>query len=386
MDRRTAAATVACATLAIPALAQAQNVTHTFRDGACIYMKNNNIDIREAAKRWMPAAPRTGPVAIFVDTATNIAERFLDDVATSVEEEMDGPLCHINSGAGVLLATANFIDRSALHAAEGLGAIEEALGMKNTMVDFIKELVLALEGDDPAAQIDPKLLAYSEELGKRAAELREAIRKTKLDVETSEELQALVERSVGELQTATYFTAQSGLGISVFIDYWNDAGEQERTDLVLKNERVGVTSQFARDLPTRGSAMLTNVGKAVRLAREINDALSKEAVANAERAFKAEGNGARKREAIALAKAIDANTEDVSIGPTPIGGTEESTVVASAPPPADLDHTGGSVIDASDDTVEVSEGQDGCRDDQQQVKGFRPFKRMERVFTADDNC
>lgn len=390
MDRRIAAATLVCTTMALAAATHAENITHTFRDGACVYMKNNDIEITEAAIRWMPATSRTGPFSGLVDTFSPMADNFLKNVALSLDDEIDGPLCHINSGAGILLATANFIDRSALHAAQGLGAIEEALGLKNTMVDFIKELVLALEGDDPAAQIDPKLLAYSEDLGNRAAELRKAIRRAKLDVETSAELQALVEQSVGELQTATYYSAQSGLGISVFVDYWDDAGAQERKDLVLKNERVGITSEFARDLPGRGGAMLANVGKAIRLAREINEALSKEAVENAEQAFKAEGSRARKQEAIELAEAIDASTEDVSIGPTPIGeavaGIDDATqgpaVVASAPRPANPDGNDGSAADAMDAPGDTG----GCQNDEPEVKGFRPFKRMQRVLTTDDDC
>ena len=274
----------------------ASEVAHTMVDGACVYMKQNNIKVNVEHQFQDPTG---GDLQSMFQEGMNQARNWVDGKS---------PMCQIETPAAVLLVTADYIDRAALNAARGITHIEQAMGLKVTLTELIVELEKALSGEEPASQIDEERVRASEQIGARAREIEAELKKREGQFLGSEELRGYVVESQVALERSIYYQAESGLGVAIFKDFWGKASPAEREAMVLANEQVGITSEFAQALPTRGSTMLSNIVQATRLGSRINKTLDRKSVKQARKEIKA----ARKEEkatATAIAQAIDAKTE-----------------------------------------------------------------------------
>lgn len=264
---------------------------HSLADGACLYMKENKIKVPDQ-------------FAVFKDGAKIVTSIFKNKKA----DEVQTPLCEINGPAGVLLASANYIDRATLNAAKGIDSIEKALGMKQTLTQLILELEKALEGENVAAQVDSEAIKATEIIGNRAKEIKAELAKYKDKYLGSEKFKKHVVDSQISLNAANYYQAQTALGIATFRKYWQNAGKQERSDLVSNNSSVGITSDFAENLPKRATSMVENITQAIKLASKINKSLDKSELKK-QKAMIKEAGQAESKKAVEVARAIDKRTK-----------------------------------------------------------------------------
>ncbi|HCB39835.1 MAG: hypothetical protein VXY23_09325 [Pseudomonadota bacterium] len=264
------------------------NIFNTGLDGACLYMKENKIKIDYQDR--------------MVNDLLDIAKK-----AWNVFKKDKTPLCEINSPAGLLLASADYIDRATLNAAQGIDSIEKALGMKQTLSKIILELEKALEGENPAAQIDADVIKATEMIGSRAKEIEAELEKRKDKYLGSDEFRQHVVESQISLNAANYYQAQSALGVTTFRKYWMDADKQQRLDLVSANSAVGITSEFAENLPERATGMVENITSAIQLAMDINKSLDKSALKKQKNMIK-KAQHAESKKAVEVARAIDQRT------------------------------------------------------------------------------
>jgi hypothetical protein len=286
-------------------------IKHNLADGACLYMKENNFYDEYALKYGQEV----------IELGKTILGRATKDKT---------PLCEIQSPAGVLLATANFIDQATLNAAKGVDAIERALGMKQTMENIIKELEQALSGENPAAQVNAKTVQASVTIGQRAKEIEGEINIRKADLKSSKELSRLIQESKLALYTANYYQAESAMGIRTFEQYWSKATSPARLQMIQMNSSQGITEELALSLPGQAKQMAENVVDTLTLAWRINKAMDSSSGEKSQR----EINKARREEskkATKIAKAIDARTTSTFAVATPTPTQPTKATQAAAP-------------------------------------------------------
>lgn len=340
-------------------------IKHNLADGACLYMKENNFYDEYALKYGQEV----------IELGKTILGRATKDKT---------PLCEIQSPAGVLLATANFIDQATLNAAKGVDAIERALGMKQTMENIIKELEQALSGENPAAQVNAKTVQASVTIGQRAKEIEGEINIRKADLKSSKELSRLIQESKLALYTANYYQAESAMGIRTFEQYWSKATSPARLQMIQMNSSQGITEELALSLPGQAKQMAENVVDTLTLAWRINKVMDSSAGEKSQR----EINKARKEEskkATKIAQAIDARTTSTfAVAPSTQSPASATAATHPTTSPADVQPQAAASTTADTCEPDAEANKNKIAATKEAISKVIPFKFNKRKDQAED--
>lgn len=181
------------------------------------------------------------------------------------------PYCDMNDPVTVLLFTASLIDQTALSAAEAVDSVQQALGIKRTLLTDIQTLrQLTGENASPLDTISDErdaMVARTGEAGKAAAE---EIAKIALTGGVTPELRALADDAAKKLGETLWLTIQANVGVKKVFGVVKANFDEG----LLQHEQVGLTSEFFQLFPDRAQKQLRNNGAILvgyEALRKVND-------------------------------------------------------------------------------------------------------------------
>ncbi len=287
----------ACAAgvMALSAPAQAQNLGDSLFDGACVGLKNK-FDIGGGSGVEGEVMRRT------IGFGRGVLEK------RSV-------ICSIDDPGVMLAATTDFINRTALHAAEGMSSVEKALNLENKSAAYVAQLEAALQGGDPQQQIDQDRLNATQKLGERAKEIRAELDKQEQSGYLTPEQRELVVAAQGELSRASYFLSQSFTGASSFGLMFSRMSTEEKLRFSMPGsmEEKAVSESFLASAPARIADMGNNLRSVVDLGGKVEDSLSPDEIEELRKKIKGERKKSEKqakKDAKSVAEKFEGQIDD----------------------------------------------------------------------------
>ena len=288
----------AASVIAFSAPAMAQNVGDSLFDGACVALKHkfNGNPLNQRGGIGDVIFNKT------IDSGTDIFKN------SSV-------ICSIDDPRVMLVTTVDFINRTALSAAQGMSSIEKALGLKNETAVYVAQLEAVLQGGDPTQQIDNERLKVTERLGARAKAIRAELDKKESENYLTPEARELVIAAQGDLSRAAYFLSQSATGASSFGLMFSKMTPDQQLSFSLpgSTDEQSVSNSFLVSAPSRVLDMGNNLRNVVSLGGKVEDSLSPKDIDEMRKQIKGERKKSAKqakKDAKAVAAKYEGQIED----------------------------------------------------------------------------
>ncbi|MEM9168241.1 MAG: hypothetical protein AAGC56_01205 [Pseudomonadota bacterium] len=285
----------ALAAAALSTAAQAQGVSGSFADAACV-----------ALKKEFSAETTSGSVGeqLMVNGSRRILGGFMRGRS---------PICQLDDPIDLMVATADYIDRTALTAAQGLLVTAEVLEIDLNIAADVAALEASLNAGDVEDKLDKDRVKVSESIAAAGETVQKEL-KRRADLEdnnfmTPEKVLKLAEAQE-LISKASYFWAQSSVGVgSSTISMKRLEGSQRNAVFVnsLSGKEKRLPPSFFVEALPRASTMVKNLFDVVRLGGDLQRAANADTVQETKKIFRkseSRGKDRGKKESRELIKRI----------------------------------------------------------------------------------